>query len=506
MYSVVVAFGLASVMLCIGMAIRGKVKAIQRMLIPVSVIGGIIGFIFVNLFITNYDFCGVTTTDFSNIVDVFFVMSFISIGLTGSKKTSQPEPVAEEMTEDGKKKKKKRKRGGMFSGGFGMAMIWCALFSLTALIGALVLYVIGPAFGMDPIYGFMIPFAFCQGPGQAHTYGSLFENTYGYANAEMVALTFAALGFIAAFAVGVPVARYGLKKGLGKNKAVINEAVERGYYKPEEQREPLGKATFQNANIETIAAHFAIMGLTYLLALGLAQLVSYVPAIGSTFSAMLFMWGQLAAVIVKSIMKKLHIDYLINDQLMSRMTGFLTDYLIVCAFMSISVSMLGSWLIPILILAVIATVITFFYCLYFGKRLGSDHDFERTLGVYGSCTGTIPSGVSLLRIVDPRLQTPASAELGIMNALLIINTVGMIFITFCGLGMISVPVCLICLVISIVIYLVLAKVAGAWTKPTFSLKKGRLLNAGASDDTAMLQGTLRNPDDVLDDIVSRTTF
>ena len=40
MYSVVVAFGLASVMLCIGMAIRAKVKFFQHMLMPVSVIGG----------------------------------------------------------------------------------------------------------------------------------------------------------------------------------------------------------------------------------------------------------------------------------------------------------------------------------------------------------------------------------------------------------------------------------------------------------------------------------
>ena len=49
MYSVVVAFGLASVMLCIGMAIRAKVKFFQHMLMPVSVIGGILGFILMNL-------------------------------------------------------------------------------------------------------------------------------------------------------------------------------------------------------------------------------------------------------------------------------------------------------------------------------------------------------------------------------------------------------------------------------------------------------------------------
>ena len=103
MYSVVVAFGLASVMLCIGMAIRAKVKFFQHMLMPVSVIGGILGFILMNLVLSKYPVGGVSVTDFSNIVDVFFVMSFISIGLTGSKKKKNkkteetfPEPSSHE--------------------------------------------------------------------------------------------------------------------------------------------------------------------------------------------------------------------------------------------------------------------------------------------------------------------------------------------------------------------------------------------------------------------------
>ena len=95
MYSVVVAFGLASVMLCIGMAIRAKVKFFQHMLMPVSVIGGILGFILMNLVLSKYPVGGVSVTDFSNIVDVFFVMSFISIGLTGGKKKKN------KKTEDG---------------------------------------------------------------------------------------------------------------------------------------------------------------------------------------------------------------------------------------------------------------------------------------------------------------------------------------------------------------------------------------------------------------------
>lgn len=483
MYSIVVAFGIASVMLCFGMFLRGKCKLFQRMLMPVSVIGGVLGLLFMNLVLTRVDIGGVTVKDFSSIVDVFFTMSFISIGLTGGKKKSKKTAVKEE----------KKKSGSSASGAMGMALIWCMLYAITPVAGILIVSLIGGAFDMDPMYGILIPFAFCQGPGQSSTYGKLFEGTYGFENAEMVALTFAVCGFLAAFLVGVPLARYGLRKGLARNKSKINEAVERGYFVPEEQREALGKTTFHSANIETVAAHFAIMGVTYLLALVLAKIISYVPALGSTFSAMLFMWGMFAAYIVKTIMGKLKIDYLINNAFQSRITGFLSDYLVVCSFMAIQISVIGKWIIPIIIVSVVGMVLTFLVCLYFGSRLGSDHDFERVLGVYGTCTGTTPSGVSLVRMVDPKLMTPTGAELGVMNAAMIFSTPTMLLITFAGLKMISLPVACVGMLATVLLYMVLLKVFRAWRKPTFSLAKGRISD-GVEDgaEVPFLRGYLHN--------------
>lgn len=460
MYSVVVAFGIASVMMCIGMLIRGKIKFFQNMLMPVSVIGGVIGFVFLNMVLTRVDIGGVTVQDFSNIVDVFFIISFISIGLTGEKKKKAIEPD-------------KKKSSGPVRGGIGMSIIWSLLYALTPMVGILVAAVAGRLFNMDAMYGILVPFAFCQGPGQASTYGKLFEGVYGYSKAEMVALTYAICGFLAAFLVGVPMARYGLKKGLVKNKSTINSAVERGYFVPEEQREPVGKSTFHSANIETIAAHFAIMGVCYLLGIGLAKIAGLVPGIGSTLGAMLFMWCMFAAYIVKGIMRKFKIDYLINNTLQSKITGFFSDYLVVCAFMAIQLDIIGNWIIPILLVSVVSAIVTAVVSIFFCERLGSDHDFERMLGVYGTSTGTTPSGVSLLRIVDPKLQTPTGAELGIMNMTMIFSSLPLTIITLAGLKVLSLPITCIALFVSVLVYMVLLKVFRVWKKPTFSLIKGR---------------------------------
>lgn len=480
MYSVVIAFGLASVMLCIGMFIRGKVKFFQNMLMPVSVIGGVIGFVFLNLVMTKVNIGGATVQDFSNIVDVFFVLSFISIGLTGEKKKkSSAEPKA-------------KKTSGPVRGGLGMSIIWSMLYALTPAVGIVVVALVGKLFHMDAMYGILIPFAFCQGPGQASTYGKLFENVYGFPKAEMVAITFAVCGFLAAFLVGVPMARYGLKKGLVKNKSKINSAVERGYFMPEEQREPVGKSTFHSANIETIAAHFSIMGVCYLLGVGLAKLMNFIPGIGSTLSAMLFMWCMFAAYIVKGIMRKLNLDYLINNTLQGRITGFFSDYLVVCAFMAIQLDIIGSWIIPILLVSVAGTVVTAVVCIFFCARLGSDHDFERMLGVYGTSTGTTPSGVSLLRIVDPKLQTPTGEELGIMNMTMILSSLPMTLITLAGLKVISLPVTCGGMLLSVVIYMILLKVFRVWKKkPTFTFIKGKRYEGEEEDaEIPFLKGYL----------------
>ena len=77
--------------------------------------------------------------------------------------------------------------------------------------------------------------------------------------------------------------------------------------------------------------------------------------------------------------------------------------------------MIRPWLFPLMVEALAITLITLILCLYFGRRFGDDNDFERTLGLYGTSTGTVPSGIALVRIVDPALKTTTAVELGMMN-------------------------------------------------------------------------------------------
>ena len=44
------------------------------------------------------------------------------------------------------------------------------------------------------------------------------------------------------------------------------------------------------------------------------------------------------------------------------------------------------------------------------RRLYSDYAFLRMLVLFGTATGTLPTGLSLLRVVDPDFETPVARD------------------------------------------------------------------------------------------------
>ena len=328
----------------------------------------------------------------------------------------------------------------------------------------------GDVTDMTPGYGMLIQFAFCQGPGQSAAYGAIFEQ-YGWSNASTVAITFASIGFIVAFLIGIPAAKLGVKRGIARNCGKIDEAILKGYFRKEEQTEYMVKDTTCNSNIETLAFHFALIGICYVLAVGIGHVLSYIPGfLGSSMSSMMFMNGMYAAYIVKWIMKKLHLDFLQENVLQSKITGWTADYLVVCAFMAVSVNIISQWLVPIFVVVLVITAVTFGVCFYFGQRIGGSNDFERTLGLFGTCTGTVPSGIALVRIIDPEFKTTTSVELGAMNLVMLACTPIYILILAYASDSLTLTVTMAGLAVCAVAYLILLKVTKSWGKKSYHWK------------------------------------
>src|SRR5699024_1235512 len=248
---------------------------------------------------------------------------------------------------------------------------------------------------------------------------------------------------------------------------------ERGYYIKNEERDSLGDETMYSGNIDTMSFHFAIIGICFLLAIGLAELASMIPAIGPTISGMLFIYGMIAGYLVKYVMRKLGIENFMDNKFQSKITGWSTDYLIVASFMSVTFSVIGNWIVPILVISVVVMLISLAVCIYFGQRYGGKNDYERTLGIYGTSTGTVPSGIALVRIVDPSLKTSTSVELGLMNVPMMISNVTFATIMLMASGVLSTTMGLLLLLAPIPGYLIVMKVFKVWGRKTYDLKEDK---------------------------------
>lgn len=452
-----IAFSWIGVMLLIGMLCRAFIKPLANILMPASVIGGILGFILLNI-PGVATAIGVDPNFYNTIVNLFFTLSFISMGLTATPKADGQTSgdVAKQMTK----------------GSLGMGVIWSLMYGIQPLVGFAVIFLIGGMFAMPAEYGILFPFAFCQGPGQSATFGTMIDTMSPFTSASQVAITYSVIGFLFAFLVGVPIAKIGLKKGLAAHPEKLAPCVLKGVYKPEEQKESAGKITTYNGNIDVLAFHLALVGLTYIITIYVQKLLLMIPvSFLSTMAAMTFIVGFMVASLIKVVLAKLNLKQYHDDVLQARITGTTTDFLIVGAFMAVQLSVVGKWLVPILIASVVVGAVTLVASLYFGPRLGGDCDFERTLGLWGCLTGTCPSGVALIRVVDPNLKTTSSAEMGMMNLFMIpCYLIAPSIIEFCSGVMTFTTLAGICIGTVVVCFIVL-KVFRCCGKPTYSFNK-----------------------------------
>ena len=161
--------------------------------------------------------------------------------------------------------------------------------------------------------------------------------------------------------------------------------------------------------------------LTYLLTSGITNLLEaispgLVKSVGTLLWGFNFIIGSMVAVGCRVLftslkkMKWMNRQYQ-NNYLLSRISGLAFDFMIVAGIASINISDLQGMMIPFVLMAVIGGIMTFIYLKYMCKKVYPNYEQEGFFSMYGMLTGTISSGVLLLREIDPELKTPASNNL-----------------------------------------------------------------------------------------------
>ncbi|MEK5071610.1 sodium/glutamate symporter [Sporosarcina sp. FSL K6-1508] len=407
--------GLISLLLLAGTIIRAKVKFVQQMFLPASIIAGLLAL----LLGPN----GFGVLPFSEQMKVY--PAILIAVIFGTLPLLSPRIDWNAI---------KTRVGSMWSySQIAMVLMWGG-----GLLFALLL--INPFWDVHDGFGLLLAAGFVGGHGTAAAIGATFEQN-GWEEATSLAMTSATVGIMSAILIGILFIKWGSSKGhtsfLASFKDLPDEM--RTGLIPPESRTKSETDTVSSISIDPYVFHLSIitiiaMGGYYLSQLGAMLLPSVViPAFSLAFLVGLF---------VKKILNSTGTEKYVSNDVVSRISGSATDILVAFGIGSISVSVVLDYAVPLILLFVFGLVYAFLFFAVFSKKFFPQYWFEKGIFTWGWTTGTVAMGMALLRIVDPKSESktlddyslayipiaPVEIMLVTFAPMLVLNSQGFVFV------------------------------------------------------------------------------
>ncbi|MFQ5569257.1 MAG: hypothetical protein ACE5G0_06255 [Rhodothermales bacterium] len=385
-------------LLLLGTLARRYVGFFQRFLVPSNLIAGFIGLILGPELLDWLDF---SLERMGIYVYHLLALTFIGVGLQGGGK--------------------KHSRAAI-----NLGFIQIMSFLLQALIGLgvalAVVYLINP--DLVPAVGVLLPLGFGMGPGIALSIGQSWE-AHGFVEGGSIGLTIAAVGFLTAYFSGMLIVNQGIRRGhavLVKSEDNLSRDTRTGIIK-DEPLPAAARMTFSAGAIEPLTFHTALIATIYLVTYGITLGLSWgLTRVGlahevPTLWSFHFILANLIALLTRKLMHRRHIAYVLDEGFLHRVTGLLADYLIAASIMAISLRIAWDYIAPIAVMCLLAAFATYASIKWVSQRVFRDYHFERFVGIYGEMTGTISSGLALVRVTDPEYTTPVAQDLVLSSGL-----------------------------------------------------------------------------------------
>lgn len=389
--------------------LRNRLSVIRKLMIPVPVLAGFILLIF--------KLAGIFTADpviMEALVFHCIALGFIALGL---------------------KVLPEKKEGQSSLTGVKTAIIIVSTFMVQGIAGSLITIILSKTVMPDlfPLAGMLLPMGFGQGPGQANNFGATYE-TMGFTGGRSFGLSLAAAGYLVACIAGVIILNILVRSGKldriqqdGHGEQDINS-----YSDKDEilSTDPMDKLTLQAGLV------LVVYMLTFGLAGGITLLLQKAdgPMIKNLITMLWgfnFILGMAIAMILKKLLTAARNKGIIrfqvqNNYLLSRISNFMFDVMVVAGIVSIDFTDISGLLIPFLVLVAVGTVLTWIYLAFACKRVYEDYYYEALLSLYGCLTGTVGSAVLLLREVDPQIRTPAIGNLAAGSGIAVVFSIPML--------------------------------------------------------------------------------
>ena len=446
-------FGAISGALLIATLLRARIKFFQRFLIPNALTAGFILLIFYNYLAPKL---GMSQEDLGGFSYHLLNISFIAMVLRKpTKKVSQG-----------------RRRA------FSMAVALLSQYAWQALIGLVLtfLFILTIIPDLFPTIGYLVPLGFSSGPGQAFAIGETWVE-YGFTGAGSVGLTFGAIGFLWACFGGVFLVNVGVRRGwVKKSESKTGERQLRNGFFEKDVALPVGsRLTTETEAIDTMTYNAAAVLVVYLFAYLVLKLITFllgfIGPMGDDLAKSLwgigFIFCALTAMLVRKIISLTRISHTLDSGSLTRVAGLSIDFMVASALGAISIVVVKEYWLPIVVMSVIAGIATFILVPWMGSRMYPDHRFARTMIVYGAATGTLATGLALLRVIDPDFETPVASDYMPASAIVFAFAIPLILQIHLpayayrdgrpGLYWVSIGICFLYVVLTSIAFILLAR-------------------------------------------------
>ncbi len=291
------------------------------------------------------------------------------------------------------------------------------------LITALILV---PFFSANPMVGALIEIGFEGGHGTAAGMRPVFEKL-GFASGADLAVGVATVGIVAGVVLGIILINWAVRSGhteILKSDVKASVEEQKGLFRKDEHY-PAGRLTSRPASVEPLSLHMSIVAVSILVGWGILEALRWIEQ--QTYASVmlnedtnleifsfvpLFPLALLGGVIVQSAAKRMGMSHIIDDQMMLRIQGLALDFLIVAAIGTLSIQAIGANLESFLLLCIGGILLNVTLLLLFAPRVIGRYWFERGIGDFGQSMGVTATGLILMRITDPRAESPAFEAFG----------------------------------------------------------------------------------------------
>ena len=282
-------------------------------------------------------------------------------------------------------------------------------YMLQALIGLLITIILYASSKVFYALGLILPLGFGQGPGNALAWDINYTSSYPdlFSGNGSVGLSIASFGFIVASVVGVFYINLKRKANEIRKETISNKTIENEIF-IEENEIP------SSESVDKFSIQVGFVLIAYIISFGfmclLASLSDFTNSLAWGFN---FLWGVFAAMLIKSIIKKLNkIGTLkrnyINNYQMDRISGFTFDMMIVAGVAAIEIKDVMQYILPIVLLCVFGTISSYIYIRIIAKHCFKEFEHEVFVMHFATYTGTASNGMIMLKEIDPNLETPTA--------------------------------------------------------------------------------------------------